>query len=793
MPSCVIQQCSSRTVKKKIGDDVILHCFPKQKDSIKLWLQQIPQDFLDIDQLAQKILEENKNNKYRLCSLHFTEDSYKITHHGRVLYPNAIPTIFSFEKGDILLSENLQLARPSKRKRCLQSKTGNPEEDLTGQIRSDASLEISSVRTMDVATQTELSLLNSVILPKSDFESVSPRKYIEVGSERNIHSISTPNPGKQRDESESPLKKRQNRMSFNQDFVPQMDEDFSSCFTPLSPIAEDCIEDEDNDKEDSEDGQDNSDYVPNVSSFFESELEELAPIIYQDTVIKAPELTVQDEKEQVNQRKLLVFESHLENLIYKVRCQGQPNCNYLVQNFKKTFDGSYCKYTGKCYAGHYFEIFETQPRVGKYASGNIQLAASLLLSGSNFQKINEFFNLLYVVSISEKTYYRYQTNFIFPSIDKAWKQNQQSNLDARKTKKLSISGDGQCDSPGHSAKYCVYTMMDCVTDTILDFEVVQRSQCSSSVAMEKHGFGIVMDRLLEKGMEIQIFASDRHVGIRKMMKTNYPQINHQFDIWHYSKSIKKKLTKVSKMKLCKQIAPWIDKIGLHFWWCVKTSQNNVDLFKEKWFSLLHHICNQHQWEANLYSKCAHKTIEDGDEEKRYLWIIKDTPPFTNIEKIVTSQQFQNDMPHLIHGCHTGALENFHSLALKYRTKRIHFGMDGMEARTKLAVLTHNNNTGRKQATVKFSRSNTEAVGARRTKLFVPKGRSRWIVRNVYEKLSVEFMYDIIDDVLKMAGGKISHDWESRTASLPPNIANMERPNKAEIRRMQINRFRYSEK
>lgn len=46
-----------------------------------------------------------------------------------------------------------------------------------------------------------------------------------------------------------------------------------------------------------------------------------------------------------------------------------------------------------------------------------------------------------------------------------------------------------------------------------------------------------------------------------------------------------------------------------------------------------------------------------------------------------------DLKHLVHNCHTGTIENFHSLALKYRTERIHFGIDGMEARTKLPALT----------------------------------------------------------------------------------------------------------
>ena len=47
--------------------------------------------------------------------------------------------------------------------------------------------------------------------------------------------------------------------------------------------------------------------------------------------------------------------------------------------------------------------------------------------------------------------------------------------------------------------------------------------------------------------------------------------------------------------------------------------------------------------------------------------------------------------------HTGSLEVFHSLLLKYCPKQQHFSYDGMQARIELAILDHNYNTDRKQA------------------------------------------------------------------------------------------------
>ena len=40
-------------------------------------------------------------------------------------------------------------------------------------------------------------------------------------------------------------------------------------------------------------------------------------------------------------------------------------------------------------------------------------------------------------------------------------------------KPLSLGGDGRSDSPGHSAKYGSYTLMDLEHNVVLDVELVQ--------------------------------------------------------------------------------------------------------------------------------------------------------------------------------------------------------------------------------------------------------------------------------------------------------------------------------
>ncbi|XP_069623000.1 uncharacterized protein [Ranitomeya imitator] len=111
MPSCLVNQCNSNTGRKGQSEQIILHPFPKNISRITVWLQQTGQIFKDLNALAQKILDGNKQNKYRLCSLHFTPESYiiNVNHRGKSLSCHAVPSIFpNVKEGENVIEENLK-------------------------------------------------------------------------------------------------------------------------------------------------------------------------------------------------------------------------------------------------------------------------------------------------------------------------------------------------------------------------------------------------------------------------------------------------------------------------------------------------------------------------------------------------------------------------------------------------------------------------------------------------------------------------------------------------------------
>ena len=81
--------------------------------------------------------------------------------------------------------------------------------------------------------------------------------------------------------------------------------------------------------------------------------------------------------------------------------------------------------------------------------------------------------------------------------------------------------------------------MDAQTSAIVGFNVIKVTESEhSSSKMDLIGCKRTMEDLKRDGLEIQTIATDRHVQIRKYLKGEHPNINHQFDVWHLTKNVR---------------------------------------------------------------------------------------------------------------------------------------------------------------------------------------------------------------------------------------------------------------
>ena len=78
-----------------------------------------------------------------------------------------------------------------------------------------------------------------------------------------------------------------------------------------------------------------------------------------------------------------------------------------------------------------------------------------------------------------------------------------------------FSGDGRCDSPGHSIKYLAYSVLGQATNTIVLMHVTQVIEAGSFSNMDKLGFIKTMNNLRGKKVKIKTITTDQHSQTRE--------------------------------------------------------------------------------------------------------------------------------------------------------------------------------------------------------------------------------------------------------------------------------------
>lgn len=399
------------------------------------------------------------------------------------------------------------------------------------------------------------------------------------------------------------------------------------------------------------------------------------------------------------------------------------------------------------------------------------LSSALILNGMNFTTFKNFAKTLKLVSISSTTYYKCIKDCIAPVILDFWEKHKQKNFEeARQRDSISISGDGQYDSPGFSAKYVTYSIMDLKTNKILDFVLCQRGLVEGD--LEKAACEKALEKVTKELPAVKLFLSDRHRGVGLLLRTKFPEIHHEFDVWHLAKSLMKKLSTAEKKS--KLLSEWKRAITNHLWWSSETCQGNGDLAVKKFTSLLKHTTNIHEWttEAGEKECCEHKPLSQ-DESESIKWIRIGSEDYQTLYSTVMNKTFLNDLRHASHFCHTSSLESYHNVRLKYVPKRIHFSYRGMFLRSILAIIDNNYNVGR------------PVVGG---DVQYSKSIKQWHYKNKYREKTDEWRSEIRDTILHFNDCSLLPDEPEYNRSLPKNIYNTEKPTILEAKAKHTSRF-----
>ncbi|CAC5382298.1 unnamed protein product [Mytilus coruscus] len=376
-----------------------------------------------------------------------------------------------------------------------------------------------------------------------------------------------------------------------------------------------------------------------------------------------------EEQKLIKENKFIVFESAIDTLINKLKC-NICECPVDPDDIVKDLsNGTVITITAYCTSGHIVVKWSSQPFVGKMPVGNLLVSAATLFCGQTYSHISQFAEFCNLQYISHSTYNKIQRQCLMSVVQHTWSLLQEVELKKIKeqNRQIRLAGDERCDSPGFSAKYCTYSLLDIETQRIITFVVVKVTETGSSSKMEVEDSRRCMTLLLDMGFRIEVLATDRHVQIRSIMKKEFSEVQHQFDVWHLCKSIKKKLTLRAKGKGCEDLNHWMKSICNHLLWCASNCGGDKDILEESWISIVNHTVNIHSFESKFFKQCAHTQIEPEVSDTKK-WLVKDSKAHKALKEVVFDKHLRKDIRQLNEFCHTENLEVFHSLLLKYTPK-----------------------------------------------------------------------------------------------------------------------------
>ena len=147
-----------------------------------------------------------------------------------------------------------------------------------------------------------------------------------------------------------------------------------------------------------------------------------------------------------------------------------------------------------CQSGHQGRFSSSKDVSAMYAN-NLQVAAAILLSGNSFFKLEKMARLMGLSLFSDATFFRMQRLYLIPVVNEWWSWQREQILKEFFDKEVIVCGDGQCDSPGHTAKNLCYFLMELVSGYILEVEVNDKHHVNLvSVNMEKNALRSALQR-----------------------------------------------------------------------------------------------------------------------------------------------------------------------------------------------------------------------------------------------------------------------------------------------------------
>ncbi|KAK6494063.1 hypothetical protein HHUSO_G508 [Huso huso] len=173
-----------------------------------------------------------------------------------------------------------------------------------------------------------------------------------------------------------------------------------------------------------------------------------------------------------NEEKFIIFISCIKQLITWCHC---PECGSFDIISYHVVKGCLLTITISCRSCSSQVNCNSQRYIGGTPAGNILLSASILFAGATAEKVLCVLQNMSVAAISAHTFFRHQCHVVLPVVQRLWTTRQMWVLAALQAEKRNLVLGSNCsaNSPGHSARFGSYTMVELHANAVIDIQLVQ--------------------------------------------------------------------------------------------------------------------------------------------------------------------------------------------------------------------------------------------------------------------------------------------------------------------------------
>ena len=221
-----------------------------------------------------------------------------------------------------------------------------------------------------------------------------------------------------------------------------------------------------------------------------------------------------------NKERVIVEMNKVLDLL-QGKCQGE-GCSGERKVIRRNVEGGVLSVVYGCSKGHtgvwHSSSVLTEKRGQKVFLTTVLLSAAILLTGNNFDKVELMAKMLRLAFVSSATFNRILSLHAVPVVKELWKKMKDRIWQTIKDENLVLCGDARMDSPGFSAKYCAYILMDHYLSIITDLEVVDKREAGgTSTVMEKMALKRLLERTIEN-LKLMELVTDASSSIIKLVR-----------------------------------------------------------------------------------------------------------------------------------------------------------------------------------------------------------------------------------------------------------------------------------